>query len=172
MKTNIALIGFMGVGKTTVGKALAFKLGKKFVRIDDQIVKLAEKSILEIFQQDGEKRFRELEIEIVNRISEEENIVIDCGGGVILNKVNVDRLKKNSKIILLTAPPEIIFTRISNENEERPLLDTANKLERIKELSALRESLYKESADFEIDTSNLSVDEVVNEILKLLKGCK
>jgi len=169
MKTNIALIGFMGTGKTSVGRALAIRLNKEFMRTDDLITESAGKSIPEIFKQDGEPRFRELEIEVVKKISNKKGIIIDCGGGVILNRINIDNLKKNSRIILLTASPEAILERVLKDGEQRPLLETQDKLERIKQLLSLREHLYKRSADFEIDTSNLDVDQVVDEILEYLK---
>jgi len=169
MKTNISLIGFMGTGKTRVGMALAIKLKKRLIRTDDLIVKIAGKSILEIFEQDGESKFRELEMEAVRKTSDEKNIIIDCGGGIVLNKVNIDRLRKNSNMILLTASPEVILGRVLEDGEERPLLNTQDKLERIKKLLSFREPLYKKSADFEVDTSNLSVDQVVDKILEFLK---
>jgi len=170
MKTNIALIGFMGAGKTSVGRALAVRLNKEFIRTDDLIVESARKSIPEIFEQDGEPRFRELEIEVVKKISDKKDVVIDCGGGVVLNELNIDNLKKNSRIILLAAPPQVILERTSKDGGERPLLNTRDRLERIRQLLFSRECLYKRSADFEIDTSNLSVDQVVDKILELLKN--
>jgi len=169
MRTNIALIGFMGTGKTSVGRVLAVRLKKEFIRTDDLIAESAGKSIPEIFEEDGELRFRELETEVVKRISDKKGMVIDCGGGVILNRINVDNLKKNSRIILLTASPEAILERVLKDAEQRPLLETQDKLERIKQLLSLREPLYKRFADFEIDTSNLDVDQVVDKILEYLK---
>ncbi|MCJ7631334.1 AAA family ATPase [Candidatus Bathyarchaeota archaeon] len=169
MKTNVALIGFMGTGKTSVGELLASKLKKRFVSTDDLIVKLAKKSIPDLFKQYGEPRFRDLEIQIVKKVSDEKNIVIDCGGGIILNKINVVRLRKNAKIILLTASPDVVLKRISKDGEKRPLLDAPNKIERIRKLSSCREHLYKESIDFEIDTSNLNVDQVVDKVSEFLK---
>jgi len=169
MKTNVALIGFMGTGKTSVGEILALKLKKRFVSTDDLIVKLAKKPIPEIFKQYGESRFRDLEIQIVKKVSDEKNIVIDCGGGIVLNKINIVRLRKNAKIILLTAPPEVVFGRISKDSEKRPLLNASDKIERIRKLLSCREHLYKESGDFEIDTKNLNVDQVVDKISEFLK---
>jgi len=121
MKTSIALIGFMGTGKTVVGKAVAEKLGKDFVELDVLIEQKAGKPISEIFQQDGEVAFRELEIEVIKRVTENKKQVIACGGGVILNKINIDRLKKDSVIVYLTASPKVILERVSDD-EERPLL--------------------------------------------------
>jgi shikimate kinase len=169
MKSNVALIGFMGVGKTTVGEALASRLKKRFVRTDDLVVKLARKPIPQIFREEGESRFRELEMEAVRQVSEKDDFVIDCGGGVVLNRVNIERLRKKAKIVLLTASIETILGRVKNEGSERPLLSVPNQLERIKELLAARESFYKESADFEIDTSDLDKNEIVDKISSMLK---
>jgi len=169
MKTNIALIGFMGTGKTSVGKVLSRKLKMKLVRTDDLIVSLAGKSIPEIFEQDGEQRFRELEVDVIKRISDEKEVVIDCGGGVILNKINMNLLKKKAKIILLTASPEVLLERVSIDNEERPLLNTKDRFDRIRKILAFREPLYRKFADFEINTSNLEIDQVVDKILEFLR---
>ncbi|NQT04591.1 MAG: shikimate kinase, partial [Dehalococcoidia bacterium] len=92
MKSNIALVGFMGTGKTDVGRLLAGKLGKDFIELDELIEQKAGKTIPEIFQQDGEIAFRELEIEATGEAAEKKNAVIACGGGVVLNQINVDRL--------------------------------------------------------------------------------
>lgn len=169
MKSNVALIGFMGVGKTTVGEALASKLKKRFVRTDDLVVKLSKKPIPQIFREEGESRFRELEMEVVKQVSEKDNFVIDCGGGVVLNRVNIERLRKKAKIVLLTASIETILRRVKNDDSERPLLSVPNQLERIKELLTARESFYKESADFEIDTSDLDKNEIVDKISSMLR---
>ena len=168
MKSNVALVGFMGVGKTTIGEALASKLKKKFVRTDDLVVELAKKPIPQIFREEGESRFRELEMEVVRRVSEEDNSVIDCGGGVVLNRVNIERLRKKSTIVLLTASPEKILRRLKKDESKRPLLSVPNQLERIKELLIAREAFYKESADFEVDTSYLDKNEVVERISRML----
>jgi shikimate kinase len=103
MKTNIALIGFMGTGKTAVGRLLAEKLNKKFLEQDSLIEQKAGKSIPEIFRQNGEISFRELEIAATKEIAREQNAVIACGGGVVLNKINIDRLKESSVVVYLTA---------------------------------------------------------------------
>ena len=98
MKTSIALIGFMGTGKTAVGKALAAKLGREFVELDSLIEQKAGKTIPEIFQQDGEIGFRELEIEVAKEVAVKKKAVIACGGGIVLNKINIDRLRKEGII--------------------------------------------------------------------------
>lgn len=127
MKTNIALIGFMATGKTAVGKLLAQKLGKKFIELDAVIEKKAGMSIPDIFRRDGEIRFRELEIEAVRDVSAAKNNVIACGGGVVLNTINIDRLKKESVIICLEASPSVILRRTSRDKDNRPLLNVTDR---------------------------------------------
>jgi len=169
MKTNVALIGFMGAGKTVVGEALAKKLNKKFVELDSLIERKAGKSIPEIFQQDGEIAFRELEIEITKEISKGKNLIIACGGGIVLNKINIDRLRNESIIVYLTASPRIILKRIVNDGEERPLLKTSDKALEIQELLRFRKPFYERAADIKINTSKLDIDSVVEQIISKLK---
>src|ERR1035437_3779739 len=111
MKSNIALIGFMGTGKTAVGKLLAARLNKKFIELDDLIVQAAGKPITQIFEQDGEIAFRELEIAVVKQVAQRKRQVIACGGGIVLNRINIDRLKENGVVVLLTATPSVILKR-------------------------------------------------------------
>jgi len=169
MKTNIALIGFMGTGKTAVGQALAEKLDKKFIELDPLIELKAGKTIPEIFSQDGEIAFRELEIEVANEVAEGKNQVIACGGGVVLNKINIDRLRKESLIVYLTASPKIILERTSNDAEERPLLKVANPSLNIQELLRFRKPFYERAADIKINTSRLAIDAVVEQIIVKIK---
>ena len=169
MKTNIALIGFMGVGKTAVGEALAKKLKRKFVELDLLIEQKAGKPIPEIFQQDGEVAFRELEIEVTKEITREKHLVIACGGGVVLNKINIDRLREESRIVYLTASPRVILKRISGEGGERPLLKGDNPSSTIQGLLKFRKPFYERAADIKIDTSKLDIDSVVEQIISRLK---
>lgn len=169
MKTSIALIGFMGVGKTAVGKALAVKLDKKFIEMDDLIAWKAGKSIPEIFQQDGEITFREFEIEVTREFSGEKNMVIACGGGVVLNKINTDRLSIESVIVYLKAAPDVILKRVSRGSSNRPLLNVPNRTERIKELLKFRQPCYGGAADIAVDTSKLGINAVANKIIVKLR---
>jgi len=169
VKTNIALIGFMGTGKTAVGQALAKKLDKRFVELDSLIEQKAGKSIPEIFQQDGEIAFRELEIEVTKEVSGEKNLVIACGGGIVLNKINIDRLIRGAIIVYLTASPRSILERIPGEGEKRPLLNTPNKALTIQELLAFRKPFYERAADIKINTSKLDIDSVVEQIISKVK---
>ena len=169
MKTSIALIGFMGTGKTVVGKLLAEKLGKGFIGLDALIEKKAGKSIPEVFHQDGEIRFRELEIEVTREAASRENAVIDCGGGIVLNKINIDRLKGSCVIICLTASPEVILKRTSGDKDGRPLLPVTERARQIRELLKFRRPFYERAADITINTSRMSADSVAGRIIEILK---
>jgi len=169
MKTNIALIGFMGTGKTVVGQLLAKKLGKKFVELDLLIEQKAGRSIPEIFQQDGEVVFRELEIEVTKEVSKDKNLVVACGGGIVLNKINIDRLRQQSRIVYLTASLGVILKRVSGDGGERPLLKAASRALNIRELLGFRKPFYKRAADIIINTSELDVEAVAGQVMSKLK---
>ncbi len=170
MKINIALIGFMGVGKTAVGKILAEKLQRKFVELDSLIEQKAGKSIPAIFQQDGEIAFRELEIEVTKEVSRDKNLIIACGGGIVLNKINIDRLRQQSRIVHLSASPEVILKRVSSEEGQRPLLEVDNPALTIRELLDFRKPFYERAADIRIDTSKLDTKAVAEQIIGKLKN--
>jgi shikimate kinase len=169
MRSSIALIGFMGTGKTAVGKVLAARLGREFIELDGMIEKKAGKTIPEIFQQDGEIRFRELEIEVAKEVAGRKNVIIACGGGIVLNKINIDRLRKECVIICLTASPRIILARTSDDKDERPLLSVSDRASQIKELLGYRQPFYERAADIEIDTSQLNADSVAEQIMEKLR---
>jgi shikimate kinase len=168
MKTSIALVGFMGTGKTAVGRVLAARLNKAFLEIDALIEKKAGKTIPEIFRRDGEIGFRELEIEVAREVAGRKNAVIACGGGLVLNKINVDRLKKECIMVYLTASPAVILRRTSGDENERPLLAVADPVAQIKELLRFRRPFYERAADMRIDTSKLSIDSAAEEIIRKL----
>jgi len=169
MKTNIALIGFMGTGKSAIGKALAEKLGWRFVEVDQLVEEMAGKTIPEIFQQDGEIGFREMEIEATRRVAQGTEQVISCGGGIVLNRINTDRLKKTSRMVYLIASPRTILRRTSRDSTERPLLDVPDPAQRIRELLKSRRPFYEQTADIIIDTSKLSSEAVADQIIDRLK---
>jgi shikimate kinase len=169
MKTSIALIGFMGTGKTAVGKVLATKLGREFIELDYLIEQKAGRSIPEIFQQDGEIGFRELEIEATKEVANKKNAVIACGGGIVLNKINIDRLRKECIIVYLMASPSIILKRTSGDENERPLLAVSDRALQIKELLRFRQPFYQRAADIKIDTSRLNIDSVAERIMEKLR---
>lgn len=169
MKTNIALIGFMGAGKTAIGKLLAEKLNKKLIELDSLIELKTEKPIARIFKEDGEIAFRQLEIEATREVAGNKNQVIACGGGIVLNKINIDRLKEEGIVVYLTASPEVILQRVSADNTVRPLLENNNKTLTIRELLKFREPFYERAADIKIDTSELDIEAITELIIARLK---
>jgi shikimate kinase len=168
MKTSIALIGFMGTGKTVVGNLLAEKLGKSFVEMDAEIEKLAGKPVSSIFRDDGEPHFRKLEAQITASIASRKNTVVACGGGIVLDKTNIFRLKQEYVIVGLSAAPGDILKRISGEKGKRPLLDVADQGTKIGELLRTRLPLYQEAADIIVDTSGIELPTVVQKIIDAL----
>jgi shikimate kinase len=169
MKTNVALIGFMGAGKTEVGKALAKKLGREFVEMDALIESRAGKSVAEIFQQGGEIAFRELEIAVTADVARGKDQVIACGGGIVLNKINVDRLKPGAVIVYLAASPGAIARRTKQDKGIRPLLNVSDRTGEIGSLLRFRKPLYENAADITINTSRMTVAKVVEKIVDELK---
>jgi shikimate kinase len=169
MKTNIALIGFMGAGKTAVAIILAKKLGKELVEVDRLIEFKAGKAIPNIFRQHGEIVFRELEIEIIREVARGNNQVIACGGGIVLNKINIDRLKERAVVVYLMASPEVIQQRVDSDNTTRPLLAKGDKSVTISDMFQFRQPLYESAADIKIDTSNLDIATTTESIITRLE---
>jgi len=168
MKTNIALTGFMGVGKTAVAEVLARKLGLKYVSTDVEIEKKHGVSIRSIFENDGEIKFREMEIDIVREISQSKYAVIDCGGGVVLNTINISRLKQRSLIVYLKSDADHIIERLSIPGNVRPVIKN-KKIADIIALMKQREPFYIYAADIKINTSKLDIDAAAEKVMKELK---
>ena len=170
MKTGIALIGFMGTGKTAAGKVLARKLGREFVELDSLIERKAGKTIPEIFRQEGEVAFRELEIEAAKEVTGRRNVVIACGGGMVLNKINIDRLRKECLIVYLTASPDVILQRTADSIRERPLLDVGDRALAVQKLLESRKPFYEQAADITVDTSERDIDSIAKQIISQVKA--
>jgi len=162
---NIVLVGFMGTGKTAVAREVATKTAMEYVSVDQVIEEKEGKSINDIFASFGEKYFRKLEKEVARCISLKDNLIIDAGGGIVLDEENVAALKKTGKMICLTARPDVIHRR-TKKRTHRPLLNVANPMVKIKELLQYRAAFYKR-ADFQIDTSDKGIKEVAEEVMKL-----
>ena len=159
---NIILTGFMGTGKTAVGKRLAKRLGWQFVDVDQLIEASAQMPITKIFTQRGEAVFRRLERRYINRVIHGRHQVVATGGGAFVDPANRARLRLSGPVICLTAKPERILERVGRRIEVRPLLaGAADPLGRTRTLLTQRERAYAQ-ADLAIDTSGLSVDEVVD----------
>ncbi|MFX0072509.1 MAG: shikimate kinase [Candidatus Hermodarchaeota archaeon] len=171
MKDSIALIGFMATGKTSIGKKLALALGAdyKFIETDQIIIEEAGKSIPEIFSEDGEIRFREYEIEACKKASKLHKVVISCGGGIVLNKINIDYLKRNSHIVLLQATAEEIYERAMKDGQEtRPVIDKEDPKKEIEMVLKFRKPFYEAAAEITIDTTGKSIDDIVKKIINFL----
>lgn len=165
---NIILTGFMGTGKTAVGKELAQLLDMKLIDVDTEIEKTEKIDINEIFKRSGEQRFREIETEMIKTISRNKNVIISTGGGAVLKKENMDILGEDGIIICLTATPETILQRTCTNNE-RPLLQVENPFEKIKELLDFRKPYY-EKADILIDTDGKNPLQIAGEIIEKIKN--
>ena len=157
MKSNIALIGFMGAGKSAVGRALAAKLDMEFIDLDSLIEQKAGRSIAVIFAHDGEPAFRRMETEVTAQVASKEKKVIACGGGIVLEQNNIDIIRNSSVIVYLAAGPAILLQRVLNSQERRPLLEVANPAPTIESLLKFRRQLYEKAADIIIDTSQLDI---------------
>ena len=167
-KTNIFLVGLMGSGKTTIGRALAKKLGKRFVDADHEIEARTGASIPLIFEIEGETSFREREADVIRDLTAEEGIVLATGGGAILNEQSRAFLKSRGTVIYLNASIASIMQRTSHD-KNRPLLQTADPRARIEELSRQRNPLYQEVAHIIIETGRPNVQSVVQNILAQLE---
>ena len=126
---NIVLFGFMGVGKTTIGRLLSEEIGYKFIDVDEEITSTTGRQIKTIFELEGEAAFREIEKHVIKDISGGDQLVIACGGGAVLDSENVDNLKRNSKLVLLTADIDEIMKRTNND-DSRPLLNALDRREK------------------------------------------
>jgi len=168
---NIVLIGFRGTGKSTVGKLLAKRLERDFIDSDKYIESSTGKTIKSIFEEGGEDGFRKIEAGIIAELSKVDNTVISAGGGAVLREENVRNLKDNGFLVLLEATPEIIHNRIAQDKkttQQRPSLTDKKPLDEIKHLIAKREHAYKSAADYTIDTSSVSCEDIVNEIITIV----
>lgn len=168
---NIVITGFMCTGKTSVGKKLAEVLNFEYIDTDELIEQYTGLKITEIFSKYGEQYFRDVESEIVKKVSKLDKKVIATGGGVVLRTDNMQNLRDNGIIINLAAQPETIFERLKNQPGIRPLLNKPNPLEEIKKLLNYRQEFYK-NCDIKIDTDDLSVEEIVVKIVRYLKEKK
>ncbi|MBO4779997.1 MAG: AAA family ATPase [Selenomonadaceae bacterium] len=169
MKHNVILTGFMGTGKTSLGKMLATKLGRPFVDIDKKIERAEHLSIPKIFERYGEEHFRELERAAVRELSSKRGLVIATGGGTIKDAENFRLLKSSGIVICLTADPEEIFRRTARRGE-RPVLDSggSERLATIKKLLAERKEFY-DRADYHVDTTDWSPLQIVEDICRYLR---
>ena len=168
MAENIFLIGLMGAGKSTIGKQLARELGKDFRDSDSEIEKRTGVSIDVIFDIEGEQGFRRRETGMLRELVGERDIVLATGGGAVLAAENRQLLRDNGLIIYLRATAEHLAGRVRMDRR-RPLLQSGDKLAKIRELLTQREPVYQQLADMVIETNNRSIPRVVRQISKMVK---
>ncbi len=160
----IYLTGFMGAGKTTIGKALGEKLKLPVYDSDERIAEIEKRTITEIFKMEGENYFREVESNVLRSLPT-ENAIITTGGGIILKKANRAFMKKNGIVFFLYCTPEVIYERLKDD-DSRPLL-AGDKMREIKSRLQSRLPLYRE-ADYTIDTTDLTIEETVGKIIEIM----
>jgi shikimate kinase len=165
MTSNIILIGFMGCGKSSIGRRIALRLGYQFFDSDDLIVARAESSISDIFESAGEATFRKWETEVIQSLTGSSQIILATGGGAILNPLNRELFHQLGIVVWLHAEPETLFERASR-SRKRPLLEVENPRSTFFQLLDSRLSLYQSTADLCIDATGLSHEQTVERVLQ------
>ncbi|HZG20420.1 MAG TPA: bifunctional shikimate kinase/3-dehydroquinate synthase AroKB [Herbaspirillum sp.] len=168
MTGSIFLVGLMGAGKTTIGRALAKKLNKRFVDSDHEIEARTGTTIPVIFEIEGEESFRRREAEVIRELAAQPDIVLATGGGAVLRPENRENLKKGGTVVYLRASINQILQR-TGRDKNRPLLQTADPRRKLEELSRQRDPLYREVADFVIETNRPNVQFLVQTIISHLE---
>lgn len=163
---NIVLMGFMGTGKTTVGRLLASRLGRPFVDMDAVIEAREGRAISAIFAKEGEAHFRKLERALAVELAGRAGQVIATGGGVVLNPDNVTDFRRTGIVVCLTAPPETILRRVAGD-AHRPLLEDGEKTERIRRLLEVRRPFY-EALPHRLDTAGSAPEALVERLLEII----
>lgn len=164
---NIMLIGFMGTGKSTVSSYLSKWLSMEEVDLDAMIVLKTGTSIAQLFEQFGEEYFRDLETKTLIEVQQREQLIVSCGGGIVLRDENVRAMKEHGKIVLLTATPETVYERIK-DSKNRPILNGNMNVEYIAQLMEKRRERYLQCADIIINTDDKSVKQISEEIAQKL----
>ncbi len=161
----LVLVGFMGTGKSSVGRAIARRLSLPRFDTDELVAARFGMPVSQIFAQHGEAHFRNAESDVLRQIGGSSEAVIVTGGGIVLRAENVEHLQRVGTVVALSAREEVIFERISRR-ASRPLLQTANPRETITSLLAMRAPLYAAAADAQVDTSNLTHAEAADAVIE------
>ncbi|MDE3117470.1 MAG: shikimate kinase [Nitrospirota bacterium] len=165
---NIVLIGYRGTGKSSVGKVLAERLGRRLISTDAEVVRRAGLSIPEIVKQSGWDHFRDLESEVCQDLAGQDGLIIDTGGGAVLRPQNVARLKTNGTLFWLTADVATIAARIGGDSQRPSLTGSKSFLEEIDDVLRERTPIYAAAADHVVATDGRSLADVVATILARL----
>ncbi len=169
MSKNIVIIGFRGVGKTSVSRALSQKLGWPLIDVDAEIRKKIG-SVFESVKAFGWTQFHQVESEIIAGIDATKT-VIDCGGGAVLRAENIAHLKSNGVIVFLTAQSQTIVKRLQKSHDRPSISNNKTTLEEVEETLKQRLPLYQQAADMEIDTDDKTLEEIVTEIILKMGYC-
>ena len=164
-RSNIYLVGLMGAGKTTVGRQLARRLGRRFYDSDHEIVARTGVAIPTIFEIEGEEGFRRRESQTIAELASTSDIVLATGGGVVLNSENRRLLHDTGWVVYLNVPPGMLFER-TRHDRNRPLLRVEDPLGKLEELHAMRDPLYREVAHLVVDGSHLIASGIVHHLLR------
>ncbi len=164
---NIFLIGFMGTGKSTVSRYLSTRFSMESVEMDAVIAKRKGMRISDIFAKFGEEYFRNLETNLLIEMQSKSNTVVSCGGGVSMRETNVKEMKKNGRVVLLTATPNTIYERVK-DSHDRPLLEGHKNIPYIAQLMEARREKYEAAADIVIATDGRSESQICEELVKKL----
>ena len=164
---NIVLIGFMGAGKSTISDYLSTVFDMEIVEMDQLIADREEMSIPDIFATYGEEYFRNCETELLKKMQSRKNVLISCGGGVVLRECNVEQMKKNGRVVLLTASPEEVYERVK-DSDDRPVLAGRKNVKGIAELMEARREKYEAAADIIVNTDHKTVLQVCEELVQRL----
>ena len=164
---NIVLIGFMGTGKSAISDLLKKKFGMDVIDMDQVIAQRQGMSISQIFETYGEEYFRDLETNLLIEMQSRTNVVISCGGGTPMRECNVAEMKKNGRVVLLTAKPETILDRVK-DNHDRPLIENNKTVPFIADLMEKRREKYEAAADIIIETDGKNKLEICEELVHRL----
>ena len=164
---NIVLIGYRGTGKSVVSELLARKMNRETISMDAEIVKKAGMSIPEFVEQNGWPKFRDLETEVAQELADRDNIIVDCGGGVIERSENIPALRTNGVIFWLQASVDVVVSRIVDGTERPALIEGKTFTEEVAEVLERRTPLYSEAAQHIINTDDMTPDQVSDSILAI-----
>ena len=164
----VALVGLPGSGKSTVGRQLARRLQRPFLDSDHVIEARIGCSIREYFEREGESSFRDVEESVLDELSQKDSGVLSTGGGAVLRPINRERLQQRTTVVYLKSNPDELFRRLRHD-VNRPLLQVADPLTRLRDLHAARDPLYREAARFVVETGRPSVGTLVNMIMMQLE---
>jgi shikimate kinase len=164
---NIVLIGYRGTGKSVVGELLALKLNRETISMDAEIVRKAGMSIPDFVEQNGWPNFRDLETEVARELAERDNIIVDCGGGIIERQENISALQANGVIFWLQASVDVIVSRIADGTERPALIEGKSFTEEVAEVLDRRTTLYSEAAQHIVNTDNMAPEQVTDSILAI-----